>query len=308
MEKNICKELNYPNLTNASQGGILPCTEIPQETAAFIQTGGFSTMWHCIIPFFYGENQFVARKGGSPVRKKIAYLRATIDSIYRVLNSPVVHVFVCNSQTRTILGKMDRIEIHQIECHPRELPYRTVEYAAQTLSHKCDPRDVVLFTEDDQVLNIAPSVLQDIQEHGDCHIFSPHRWTRAFLWSGRKRGVPFLHNGKKGAIDNYDTEGRDLSVFAWNHHYREERGWGSAYAACWAFHAGSLQRIDYAVAQADIVLESGSSALFGKGYPCLKLDLPARENPSDFLAEHLSGYDFNKRVIYLKQKGRSKDK
>jgi len=78
-------------------------------------------VWHCIIPFYYGENEYVLVKGGAPVRRKVSYLSQTVASIQRLPVRSRITVFVCNEAS-----EQRALEVHpavrQIDCPPGHLP------------------------------------------------------------------------------------------------------------------------------------------------------------------------------------------
>jgi hypothetical protein len=70
---------------------------------------------------------------------------------------------------------------------------------------------------------------------------------------------------------------------------------------CWASHVSALQALTFTDPKnptPKITLESGSFILFDSPEkPVLKLDIAAGEKPIDFLVDHLSGYDYCRRIF-----------
>ena len=157
--------------------------------------------------------------------------------------------------------------------------------------------DIVAFNEDDQILYLADTVIEDIQNTEEERVvFSPHRWARQFLFFRRKgRPVGYLQ-GKRGLLDNVDPEPKG-DTFQFNHTYLAQTNKISAYAACW-FMKGSLFRsLDLSLSAAEVELESPSYVVFGSGVPVLKLRIDGQQPLSAFMVDHLPGYDYNRRLV-----------
>ena len=186
--------------------------------------------------------------------------------------------------------------VQRLDCPPKHLPLETVaNFQSWFRAHGSDD-DIVAFNEDDQILYLADSVKDDMQNTTERVIFSPHRWARQFLWFRRKgRPVLYLH-GHRGVLDNIDKNMRGAE-FQFNHRYVAQTNKNAAYAACW-FMKGSLFRaIDLTVPVDCVELESASYAVFESGIPILKLSLDEQQPMSNFIVDHLSGYDYNRRLI-----------
>ena len=108
----------------------------------------------------------------------------------------------------------------------------------------------------------------------------------------------FLLAKKARIINNVDENQRDEIKHDFNHSYTEQQAWGSAFAACWATRMGVLRDLDLSVPAEEIALETSTQVVFQKKYPSLKLTL-SKENFTDFMVNHLSAYDYFRRVIYL---------
>lgn len=250
-------------------------------------------LWHFIIPFFYGENQFVLIKGGAPVRRKVAYLRQTVASLQRLGVHSRITIFVCNEPSRQrALEVHSRVEL--IDCHPKHLPLETVKRYQTWFTAYGSQDDIVAFNEDDQILHMADSVRDDIENAPERVVFSPHRWSRQFLYFRRKsRPVYYLH-GHRGLLDNIGNES-GAAEFCFNHRYRVQPNRHAAYAASWFMKGSFFCTLDLETPLVE--LESASYVVFDSGIPVLKLDPDGDQSLSDFIVDHLSGYDYNKRLI-----------
>lgn len=251
--------------------------------------------WHFIIPFYFGRNEHVLVKGGAPVRRKMSYLTQTIASIQRLGVDSRITVCVCNE-----LSRQRALTVHptvkEIDCLPLHLPLETVKNFQLWFSSHGSDDDIVAFNEDDQVLHVADSVKQDIVNTTQRVVFSPHRWARQFLWFRRKGRPVFSLNGHRGVLDNVDMH-MTGNVYQFNRRYIAQAGRNPAYAACWFTKGSVFRAIDLTVPADNVELESASYTVFDSGVPVLKLSPDGRQTLSDFMADHLSGYDYNKRLI-----------
>jgi hypothetical protein len=251
-------------------------------------------MWHFIIPFYYGKNEYVLLKGGAPVARKVHYLRQTVSSIQRLGVDARITIFVCNEVSRE-----KALEVHPqvelLDCLPFHLPMQTVLTYRSWFEANGAGDDIVVFNEDDQIIYLSNTVKQDIATTTDRVVFSPHRWARQFLRFRRKgRPIHYL-NGLRGILDNVDpTPGEAL--YSYRHRYLAQRNRNAAYAACW-FMKGSLFRsLPFAVPE-PVELETASYMVFDTGIPVLKPHIDGAQNLSDFMVDHLSGYDYNRRLV-----------
>lgn len=259
--------------------------------------------WHFAIPFFYGVNNYVTGRGGAPVNNKIAYLSKTIDAILARIPSAEIIVTVCNrASEEAALSMSGSFNVIPIDSPPLHLPYNTVKFVTQKLSKKWTENDIFAFNEDDQILYLSDAIKNDIEQHGSCYFFTPHRWIKG--GGGRKfRKAPRYQQGtNKGIIDNVYAGSVGTPVHL-NNAYRTQRTRLSAYAACWATHCSSLQRLDFTPYDTNpetICLETASFLLLDTALPILKTDL-AIESPESFLVDHLSGQDYFLRRFSLKR-------
>jgi len=252
--------------------------------------------WHFIIPFFYGENQFVLVKGGAPVKRKILYLTQTVMGIQRLGVDHRITVFVCDEQSRDRALEVWPI-VTMLDSPPKHLPLETVLSFQKWFNAHGSDADIVAFNEDDQILYLADTVIEDIQNtHEERVVFSPHRWARQFFFFRRKGRPVFYLKGKRGLLDNVDPEPSG-ATFQFNHTYLAQTDRSFAYAACW-FMKGSLFRsLDLSLPSAEVELESPSYVVFGNGVRVLKLRIDGQQPLSAFMADHLSGYDYNRRLV-----------
>jgi hypothetical protein len=254
--------------------------------------------WHCIIPFYCGTNYWVTRKGGAPRGKKRVYLQRTVDSLCTNLPHADITVFVCDRRSRETAAAVVA-GVMRLECRSRHLPYQTLLQTVADYGREWPDDDRVLFTEDDQVLYMAPGVVEDIEEHGNRFVFSPHRWYRTYWLRellSKPRSYDYL-NGTQGVIDNYDRTPA-LPVHRFRHGYAQQRGIGGAYAACWATSMGVLRALDLHVPEERIKLESASFAVYSRRFPVLKPAIHTGTSLETFAVDHLSGHDFQKRIVY----------
>ena len=254
------------------------------------------SVWHFIIPFFYGENKFVLAKGGAPVRRKLSYLRQTLASIDRLPVRSRITLFVCNEVSEQRARGVHPL-VRRLDCAPVHLPLETVK-AFQSQYRAQEPGDdIVVFTEDDQILTMADSVKDDIQDTTERVVFSPHRWARQFLYFRRKRRPVYYLNGRRGLLDNTDTA-PDGPELRFNHRYVVQSNRHAAYAACWCMRCSQFRTLDLdSVPMDEVQLESASYIVFESGIPVVKLRIDENQSPSLFIVDHLSGYDYNKRLI-----------
>lgn len=256
-------------------------------------------VWHIIIPFYFGTNWWVTRKGGTPKRKKIAYLKRTIDSLTACIENPDIIIAVCNAKS----GEMARTvfpNVKQIECPSKHLTYAPIIAAVREWGVSWPDSDIIMYNEDDQELSMSPTVAEDIENQGNRFIFAPHRWERTYWLREILQPHPLYHSYKKkrGIINNANFDQPDETRHLFNHSYTEQKSWGTAFAACWAMHMGVLRNLDLFVPKEKIALETSTQVVFSSKYPSLKLTLPVNDF-TQFTVNHLSGYDFYRRIIYL---------
>jgi hypothetical protein len=252
-------------------------------------------VWHCVIPFYYGENKLVLAKGGAPVSKKLSYLSQTIASIQRLGVNARITVFVCNEPSRHHAVKVHPT-VETIDCPPGHLPLETVRTFQSWFRIHGSDDDVVMFNEDDQIVYMTDSVRNDIEHATQEVVFSPHRWSRQFLYFRRKgRPVHYLV-GRRGVLDNMEKEpgGREFRL---NHRYKVQSSRHAAYAACWFMKGSLFKTLNLRVPAESVELESASYVVFENGIPVLKLRTDDNQPLSAFMVDHLSGYDYNKRLI-----------
>ena len=255
--------------------------------------------WHIIIPFYYGTNHWVTRRGGSPKRKKISYLKRTIDSINACIENPDIIIGVCNAKSAEMARSVFP-NVKQIECRSKHLAYAVIVAAVKEWGISWPGGDIVMYNEDDQELYMRNSVARDIESHGDRFIFAPHRWERVYwlreLYKPHTKYCSFKN--KRGIINNVDENQPNEIMHSFNHSYTEQHSWGTAFAACWAMHMKVLRDLDLSAPFEEIALETSTQVVFQKKYPSLKLAL-SKGHFTDFVVNHLSGYDYYRRVIYL---------
>jgi|GEM_PF-1932720 hypothetical protein len=255
--------------------------------------------WHIIIPFYFGTNRWVTRKGGSPKRKKISYLKRTIDSINACIENPDIIIGVCNRKSaemaRTVFPN-----VKQIECPSKHLAYAIIIAAVKEWGASWPDSDIIIYNEDDQELFMSTSVADDIKNHGNRFIFAPHRWERVYWLREllKPHSKYYYLKNKRGIINNVDENQRNEIVHSFNHSYSEQQAWGAAFAACWAMHMKVLRDLDLSVPTEKIALETSTQVVYQKKYPSLKLTLP-KVDFTNFVVNHFSGYDFNRRIVYL---------
>lgn len=255
--------------------------------------------WHFIIPFYFGKNTFVFKKGGAPVDQKIKYLSSTLESIRKLEVDQRITIFVCNEVSRQQALTLHS-EVKMLDCHPHHLPIEAVKFFQKQSEANIPDDDIIAFNEDDQILYLADSVKNDILNTTEKVVFSPHRWARMFYFFRRKKR-PILHlKGVKGILDNFDKKPQG-QIFQFNHKYVAQANRDLAYAACWFMKASLFRSLDFNVPVEKIMLESPSFAVFESGLPLLKFAVDNNENIADFLVDHLSGYDYNRRVIKFRK-------
>jgi hypothetical protein len=252
-------------------------------------------IWHFIIPFYYGKNQYVVKKGGAPVDRKIDYLKLTVSSIQRLGVDSSITIFVCDEPSRVQALKVHE-KIQKLECHPKHLPLEAVKAFQSWFNNHGSPNDIVAFNEDDQILYLSDNVKADIQNTTDNVIFSPHRWAKLLFIFRRKKRPLFRFQGSLGVLDNIGKLPTG-NEYRYNYTYNIQVNRGSAYAACWFMKGYVFKIIDFTVPDEQVVLESPSFAVFDSGIPVLKLRFDKIQPLSDFLVDHLSGYDYNRRMI-----------
>jgi len=255
--------------------------------------------WHIIIPFYFGVNRWVTRRGGSPKRKKLSYLKRTIDSLKACVPNPDIIIGVCNEKSAEMARKVFP-NVKQIECPSKHLPYYTLLAVIKEWGVSWAKSDVVLFIEDDQELYMSKSVAQDIENQGNSFVFAPHRWERVYWLKELFKPHPkycYLKY-KRGIINNVDENQDNEITYSFNHSYTVQQSWGTAYAACWAMHVNALRSLDLFVSPEKIELETPSWIVFTKNFPSLKLSL-SKDDYTKFVVNHLSAYDYYRRVIYL---------
>lgn len=252
-------------------------------------------VWHVFIPFFYGKNLFVTKKAGAPVDKKVEYLKQTIQSFSKVGTSTKITVYVCDaiSEEKALLAHNT---VKKINCHPLHLPIESVKDFQEHCRQNTREEDIIVFTEDDQVLYMSASVIEDVLNCNEHKIFSPHRWAQTMLFF-RKKGRPvFKFNGRAGVLDNMSFK-ENREIVTYNNSYVVQEDRNVAYAACWFMKKAVFEGISFNVPAADVMLESPSFAAFESGVPVLKLSGGSNGEITDFIIDHLSGYDYNKRLV-----------
>jgi hypothetical protein len=269
------------------------------QLAAGKETIAGPRKWHIIIPFYFGTNYWVTRKGGSPVRKKTSYLKRTLQALDRCIAGSDIIIAVCNERSAEVAGRIHSV-VKMVDCPPKHLAYAAVVAAAGEWGKHWPETDIVMYNEDDQILSMEEGVKQDVEAHGNRFVFAPHRWEQTF-WLRElykpHRTYHFL-NSKKGIINNVPENGATGPRHRFNHSYTEQDSWGTAFAACWAMHASVLRRLDLCVPYNKIALETSTQIAFTKEFASLKLTIP-KESFGNFAVDHLSGYDFYRRIIYF---------
>ena len=248
-----------------------------------------------IIPFYYGKNKFVNKKGGSPVDKKVFYLQKTILSLTKCFRNLRIQIFTADDISTQIALKAHN-NITQISVPAVQLPVQSVIHAKDFI--KSGEFDFVYFTEDDQILYLHDSVKEDLFKVPDNFVFSPHRWAKLFLgFLGRRKYYSYVLNKKRGFLDNFDFQHISSQQYRVNHVYdrQDSRFW--AYAAAWFIHSEQLLTLLPKINLKDSVLETASYFLFDLGVSVLKLSVKSHENPGLFIVDHLSGYDYHRRKI-----------
>jgi hypothetical protein len=252
--------------------------------------------WHFIIPFFLGKNAFVHPKGGAPPSRKINYLTKTTDSVVRHfpdIYRDDIHIFVCDDVSEAAARDLS-FGVHRLHCPPQELPYRTLCEAA-ALNISAD--DVLCFTEDDQVFYLADTVRKDIEDCKEDLVFSPHRWARTLLGLRTRKRPRMKLNGVNGVLDNIEIKSATPRTRRFRHTYDVQDTRNGAYAACWAMKFSGFRKIDLELRQPPGLWLELPSFLVYEQIPVLKLSIRAGEDPAAFIVDHLSGYDYNKRVF-----------
>ncbi|MFZ4798856.1 MAG: hypothetical protein ACOYMA_15250 [Bacteroidia bacterium] len=253
--------------------------------------------WHFIIPFYYGKNRHVVKKGGAPLDRKIDYLKQTVASIKSLgVNSQII-IFVCDEASYEQALKVHN-KVQLIDCHPKHLPIETVKTFKKWFNENGSDNDIVTFNEDDQILYLSNKIIADIENTNEKVVFSPHRWAKLLFFFRIKNRPIFKLNGSWGILDNINKTltGKD---FTYNYAYKTQDNRNSAYAACWMTKGNIFKTIDFNVPMELIELESPSFAVFDSGIPVLKLVYNQSEPLAHFLVDHLSGYDYNRRLIKL---------
>ncbi len=251
--------------------------------------------WHFIIPFYFGKNRFVIKKGGAPFERKVDYLIQTLDSIKQLGLDSQITLFVCDeaSYEQALLVHHN---VKKIDCHPKHLPLETVKHFQKWFNENGFENDIVAFNEDDQVLYLSKEVIADIENAQDRVVFSPHRWAKLLFFFRIKKRPLYKLNGTWGILDNINKKltGKD---FQYTHSYKKQDSRESAYAACWLAKGNIFKDIDFNVSENKVELESPSFALFDSGVPVIKLVFEKNKPLSHFIVDHLSGYDYNRRLI-----------
>lgn len=253
--------------------------------------------WHFIIPFFYGKNRHVVKKGGAPLDRKIDYLTQTVTSIKGLRVNAELTIFVCDESSKVQALKVHN-KVQIIDCHPKHLPIETVKTFQKWFIENGSEQDIVTFNEDDQVLYLSDKIIADIENTSEKVIFSPHRWAKLLFFFRIKKRPLFKLNGSWGILDNINKTltGKD---FTYNYDYKTQDNRNSAYAACWMTKGFVFKTIDFNVSEGLIELESPSFAVFDSGIPVIKLVNNNTQTLAHFMVDHLSGYDYNRRIIKL---------
>jgi hypothetical protein len=253
--------------------------------------------WHFIIPFFYGKNRYVTRRGGAPVDKKLDYLSRTVMSIRALRSDADIAIStqdaMSTEKAALVVPGVVRIEVPAAP----QLPYRSlIAWQRDRVTHFA-PDDIVAFTEDDQILGIDRTVVDDILDNKDDIIFSPHRWSRLFLFLRIRHRPLYRHLHRWGVLENVNRKNPPAATHRFRHVYATQPNKFDAYAAYWFMRASTFLKIPISETPPGINLESSSFAVFESGFPVLKLSLADGENPGSFIADHLSGYDYNRRIF-----------
>lgn len=251
--------------------------------------------WHFIIPFFYGINRDAPPFSGAPLENKIEYLRSTLESLVTHFSEPDIHLFVRDEPSAKV-AKVFPLSVHRLECPAKELPYRMLlEVSKFKYDFKRD--DILCFTEDDQILQMKDSVKTDIETAVKDYVFVPHRWSKLFLGL-RTNGRTRLDRGKeKGVLENLRFKSPQPGLIPLSHKWDVQDTLDGSFAGFWAMRYSTFRKIDLSMKEyPDHWLLMGSYAVFEK-FPVLKLSLRSGEDPADFLVNHLSGYDRNRRTL-----------
>lgn len=253
--------------------------------------------WYFIIPFFYGKNRHVIKKGGAPIDRKIDYLKQTLKSINNLKVNSYTTVYVCDDASYEQAIKLHE-NVIKIDCYSRHLPICTVQHFQNWFNANGNDEDIVVFNEDDQIIYLADKAIEDIANTKEKVVFSPHRWAKILLFFRIKGRPLFRLEDKLGILDNINKNLKG-TIFHYNYDYIAQDSRDSAYAACWFLKGKWFKTINFNVAEVDIELESPSFALFDSGVPILKLVVNKTQPLADFMVNHLSGYDYNRRLIKL---------
>lgn len=251
--------------------------------------------WRFFIPFYYGKNEHVIKKGGAPVNLKIDYLQKTIASIKSLNVDAEVLIYVCND-----ISYEKAISVHpkveKIDCYSLHLPLESVKAFQKWHIKNGDDQDIVGFNEDDQVIAMSDVIKEDILNTNDPVIFTPHRWAKQFFYFRRKKRPVYKLDGVRGLIDNYEKPG-EHKRFQYNREYYAQSSRDTAYAACWFMKGKLFNEMSFDVPEDKIELESPSFSVFDSGTPILKLTDQVQQKFSEFIVNHLSGYDYNRRLV-----------
>lgn len=251
--------------------------------------------WHFIIPFYYGKNVHVIKKGGAPVARKIDYLTQTLNSIQHLGVNSKTTIFVCDDASYEQAIKVHE-HVQKINCPSMHLPIETVKHFQKWFNENGSDNDIVAFNEDDQIIYLSKEAKADIENTTDKVIFTPHRWAKLLFFFRIKRRPLYKLNGVWGILDNINKKLKGTD-FQYNYAYKTQDSRQCAYAACWMVKGNIFKEIDFNVKPELVELESPSYAVFDSGIPILKSVFAKNTPLSHFMVDHLSGYDYNRRLI-----------
>lgn len=93
------------------------------------------SVWHFTIPFYFGKNRFVAKKGGAPVERKVDYLKQTLVSIKRLPVNSQVTIYVCD-QISYDKAMSVHPNVKLLDSHPLHLPLESIKILSADVCFK----------------------------------------------------------------------------------------------------------------------------------------------------------------------------
>lgn len=222
-----------------------------------------------LIPVFFGEST----AANSPKEVRLGYLHKTIDSLE---NEFAIVIGVCSDDEAAIIKDLSYTVI-TLNCDPRYLPLHFCNYAKENF--KCDN---ILLTEADHVFHGDFDLLDNVINNNQYVV--PHRIEELYKGSGSNRGKIVIYNSKTYCCPNSGQNNDSEPGYYLPNNAVE--GFGGAFYCS----KDLFNKVNFSMQAKCPIEHTTGFDIYATG-TCLKTN-----NILEFFVEHLSGYDFHKKI------------